>query len=342
MGKKCLVVCGKNSARVSGSLDELDALFREIGIEYEIFDEIIPNPLMQTCVVAGRKAHDMKADFIVGLGGGSVLDSAKVIALVAANPQLEEETIYSKDWNRKPIPLVLIGLTAGTGSEVTDVSVMTNKEGKKKSIHDEVLYADVAMGDARYTTSLGHHTTVSTAIDAFAHAFESYFSNKANEISQVFSVQCITSLWDNLVALKDPDVQLSLKQREELYDASILGGLAICVTGTVFAHNVGYYFTEEHQVPHGFACALFAPDLLEYESQTQPEYTEEFLSRIGKSKEEVSDLLESLVPDFGISLTEQEIDDLMPRWENNGSVNNTRGGISTDRIKKILVHKFVK
>lgn len=341
-GSRCLVVSGKNSARLSGALDDLDAVLKECGISYEVFDDIIPNPLMETCVTAGRRAHEIGADFIIGIGGGSVLDSAKIIALVAGNPTLTEETIYAGKWENAPLPLALIGLTAGTGSEVTKVAVMTNKDGLKKSIHDDVLYAQVAMGDPRYMESLPYEVTVSTAIDAFAHAFESYFSNKANEISQAVSIQCITSLWDHLEALRDPNVSLTLKQRQELYDASILGGLAICVTGTVFAHNVGYYLTEEHHVPHGFACAVFAPDLLKHELKKEPEYTKAFLQRIQKSEEELLDLIEALLPELNISLSEKEIETILPRWENNGSVNNTKGGMDVSEIKEILVQKFVK
>ncbi len=342
MGKKALVVTGKNSAKVSGALDDLDKVFKELEIEYEIFDDIIPNPLMKTCVVAGRQARRIRADFVVGIGGGSILDSTKVIALVGANPELTEETIYKKEWTQHPLPSVLIGLTAGTGSEVTDVSVMTNKEGLKKSIHDPILFATVALGDPKYMESLPYGVTTSTAVDAFAHAFESYFSKKANDLSRAFSIQCIRLLWPKLVALQDKEVSLTLEQRQTLYDASILGGLAIGITGTIFAHNVGYFLTENYDVPHGFACATFAQDVLERQLETDPDYVQTFLDDLHLTKDELVDVISSLVPDYEITLTKQQVKELLPRWDGNGTVNNTRGGMPIDKVEEVLMRKFVK
>ena len=129
LGKRAYVITSRSSGRLSGALDDLLDIFKEYGIGYAVFDQISQNPTVVSCIEAGRNANDFEADFIVGVGGGSVLDASKTAAVVAANPELTEELIYRQAWDSKPIPLVLIGTTAGTGSEVTYVSVMTNKDG---------------------------------------------------------------------------------------------------------------------------------------------------------------------------------------------------------------------
>ena len=173
LGKRCYIITSKSSGRLSGALDDLTAILDEYSIEYDIYDQISQNPTVVSCIEAGRKACEFKADFIVGVGGGSVLDASKTAAVVAANPELTEELIYRQAWDNKPVPLILIGTTAGTGSEVTYVSVMTNKDGIKKSIHNDDLYAKYAFGDPGYTISMPEHVRISTAIDALAHLLES-------------------------------------------------------------------------------------------------------------------------------------------------------------------------
>lgn len=341
LGKKCLIVTGKNSAKVCGALDDFTKILNDLNIEYKIFDGIMQNPLMSTCVEAGRIANEFKAEFIVGIGGGSVLDSSKVIAMVGNNPELDEDTVYAKAWKNKKLPLVLVGLTSGTGSEVTNASVCTTKEGIKKSVSDPLLYGDYAFGDPKYTMSLSHHFTVSTALDALAHSLESYMSKKANDLSRSLSIEAIKMLWPNLEKLKDENVVLSLEERKELYEASIMAGLAINMTATSFGHGVGYYLTENFHLPHGMACAVFMPDIFRHAEGIDKAYVDNFLKRLGKTKDEFLNLVASLLPEFDIKMTEEEIDKVLPRWEENRTVHNTIGDMFTKEIKEILMSKYV-
>ena len=341
LGKKCLIITGKNSAKSSGALDDLVNILNDNNIEYKVFDEIVQNPLMRTCLDAGNLAYKIKADYIVGIGGGSVLDSAKLIAIIATNTFLNEDSIYKKERKNNRLPVILIGLTSGTGSEVTNSSVLTASDGKKKSVSDEQLYADYAFGDPKYTMSLSRHFTISTTLDALAHSYESYFSKKANDISKALSLQAIRLLWENLNYLKNRCALLSLKQRKELYEASILAGLAINMTGCVFPHNVGYYFTEEYGLPHGVACALFADDLFKHERSIDNNNVDKFFLDLAINEKEFLDLIRDLLPEINIRLTLEEIDKVLPRWKGNKTVDNTLGDISIEQIKEILIHKFV-
>lgn len=342
IGSKCLIITGKNSAKKSGALDDVTFVLNENGITYSIYDNVIANPLISTCLEAGVLANKMKADFIIGIGGGSVLDSSKVIAMVATNPDIRKEDVYALKWNNKPLPIILVGTTSGTGSEVTKVAVITDEEtGRKKSGHHDDYYAKVAFGDPRYTESLNRDITISTGIDALSHCVESYFSNKANEISKSYAIHGTKVLLKELNKLIDSSYTLSIKDRENLYNGSILGGLAINITGTTFAHNIGYYLTEEYHKPHGIACAIFMEDLLNYVERTNKEYLDGFFKEISCSINDFVFLVNRLLPSNDIKMDKKEIDTIMPRYENNNSVKNTKGRMNIDDIRSILEKKFI-
>ena len=137
LGKKCLILTGKSGAKKSGALDDAIKALEIENIGYAVFDEIGENPLLSVCHKAGVAAREANADFLLGIGGGSVLDAAKAIAIYASNPVLSPIDIYKREYDNAPLPVALIGTTAGTGSEVTAVAVLTNDEtGIKKSISE--------------------------------------------------------------------------------------------------------------------------------------------------------------------------------------------------------------
>ena len=342
LGKKCLIVTGKSSAKKSGALNDVIDILNEKEISYDIFDEIVANPTMASCLKAGKLAEKEGADFVIGIGGGSALDASKVIAMVARNKDISKQEVYDLKWNNKALPLILIGTTAGTGSEVTKVAVITDEEtNRKKSGHHDDYYAKVSFGDPSYTMSLSKETTLSTGIDALAHLVESYFSNKANEISRAYSIEGVKVLLKPLTFLSNNNEELSYEQREQLYIGSILGGLAINVTGTTFAHTLGYYLTENYNKPHGIACAIFMQDLIDFVSKDNKDYAKEFFKNINISKDEYMDLIKRLLPINDIKMSKEEIDSIMPRYKNNNSVNNTKGHIDIDDIRNILEKKFL-
>lgn len=340
LGSSCLIVTGKSAAKKCGALDDVTGMLDSLGITWSIYDGAEQNPTLVSCMQAGERARAVGAEFILGIGGGSAMDAAKATAVFAANDGMNEEQFYSFDWPEEPLPIALVGTTAGTGSEVTNVAVLTDSKARKHSIHDARMYAAVAFGDAKYTMTLPQSFTLSTGIDVFAHCTESYFSKKSNEISRAFALRGISLLIPALRAAAEGD-KLSYEQREQLYEASILGGLAISVTGTCFPHNVGYYLTETYHVPHGTACAVFLPDMLTHVKACAPDYTQKYYDGIGADENIVRALIAKCLPELAIHMTAQEIDAALPRWENNGSVKNTVGAVTAEDIRKILINKFM-
>ena len=323
-GKRCLIVTGGSAAERSGALQDAEEALRSQGISFTHYAGIEPNPTLASCQEGGRLANSAGAEFVLGIGGGSPLDAAKAVSVFAANPGMTEEVFYSAKWDHAPLPIVLIGTTAGTGSEVTSVSVLTDSAGKKHSIHDRRVYAALAMGDARYTMTLPRAATLSTGIDAICHCIESYFSKKADPFSRLFSVQ---------------GVRLGLPVLRQ-YQASILGGMAINPTGTVFPHNVGYYLTEHYGIPHGFACAAFLPELLKHVREQAPELCKSLYEACGTGEEALTALAMRVVPVRGILLSEDEIRAALPRWERNGTVRNTVGTVTMEEIADMLRKEF--
>ena len=338
LGKSCLIACSPRAAKSCGALDDSLAALAAMGVKRTLFDSVSPNPRIETCMDAGRIAFDAGADFILGIGGGSAMDAAKAIAVFAANPKLDEDSFYKRQWTNEPKPIALIGTTAGTGSEVTMVSVLTDSIGRKHSIHDERLYARVALSDTRYLSAMPKALAISTGIDALSHCLESFFSKKADALSRAQAMQGAALL---LKPLKSALAgTLTPEEIKTLYAGSILGGLAINSTGTCFPHNLGYFLTERFALAHGTASAAFLEGLLEFEAEVNPDLSLELYKRIGTEKEQLIHLIRSALDLNGIRLDMQELERILPRWENNSSVKNTLGDIGQDRIRQCFM-KFV-
>lgn len=315
-GSRCLVVTGGSSAEKSGALaDCLQALEKE-NITYSVFSCVEPNPSTKTCYNAGVCAREINADFIIGIGGGSPLDAAKAVAIFAVNPEFQHDSVYVRAVPSAHLPLVLIGTTAGTGSEVTGVSVLTNSDtGLKKSISGADCYAEVAFCDYRYTCSVPKAVTVSTALDAFAHAVEAYLASSANEFTFVYSEKAIEMLKDFILNVNTFDGTLNGKERKQLYIASLFAGLAINISGTDFPHTLGYYLTENHNIPHGIACAAFMPLLLERAKKYCPERLGAIENILDCNSGKLAEIIKQAA-NINIKLSEEEAHQISLRWKN--------------------------
>lgn len=342
LGKCCLIVTGKKSAKVSGALQDVTDTLEGNGQRWVLFDEIGQNPRLTDCMAAADKAIAAGAEFVLGIGGGSPLDAAKCIAVLAANPGMTQAQLYAFDWAKAPLKIVAVGTTAGTGSEVTKVSVITTPDGRKKSFHNEAIFPALALGDPTYTMSLPPMVTRATAVDVLAHCAESFFSRSANHISRCYAVEGIRLLLSVFPVMAETGCEnLDYATREKLYCASIYGGLAINVTGTCFPHTMGYLLTETFGVPHGTACAVFQKEFYEYNKAVVPELAAEYLERIGCSEEDYFSLLEKLTPPCEISMEEELIAASHGRWIGNGSIAKCQGVFSADMADEILRRKFL-
>ena len=305
--KKALIVTGRSGAKKSGALDDMTGVLCEIGTDYAVFDKIEENPPLTVCYDGGQTAIAEKADVIIGIGGGSALDAAKSISTFAANPDIKPMDIYSAEkCAHKALPIIAVPTTAGTGSEANCASVMTLPGGdRKKSTAHRFAFPTLSFVDPRYTYSLPYDYTVSTALDAFAHAIESYLSPKSTVFSEQMALFAAGTI--HSVLRKEQNL-FSEEDRERLAYASSAAGAAISVTGTGFPHPLGYSLTLFHGVPHGKACAVFDPDYLHLNGTTEAGQARlsVLYERLSTTEESLSALLLRLA-NVNIALTDTEI-----------------------------------
>ncbi|MBQ6265715.1 MAG: iron-containing alcohol dehydrogenase [Clostridia bacterium] len=337
-GKNCLIVTGGSGAKKSGALSDAQAALESVGVGYSVFDRISANPLLSVCYEAGKIARKVNADFILGIGGGSALDSAKAIAIFAANPDLAPADIYKRVYNNAPLKVALIGTTAGTGSEVTGVSVLTNDEtGRKKSISGPDCYPAVSLCDYTYTCSMPYEITVSTALDAFAHAVEGYFTPKATGIIDLWAEKCIPEIYNALCVMYETKTVPDEKLRDCLYKGSLYAGLVINTCGTAFPHPLGYVLTENYGVPHGKACAAFFPAFFERAQKFSPVKAEKLCSLCCAESDEIIEVVSNLAG-IDIKITDAQAEEYSQRWAESVPKNfvSSPGSLTREEAKEIL------
>lgn len=343
LGSRCLIVTGRTSAKKCGALDDVAAALEKHGIPWQVFDGIGQNPLISACHAAGAAARGFDADFLIGIGGGSPLDAAKAAAVYAANPELAPPDIYG-GWEKPALPFALVGTTAGTGSEVTSVSVLTNDDtGRKKGISGPDLYAKLSFGDPKkYTVTLSRRYTVSTALDAVAHGVEGYFSANANAVSRACAVEALLLLLPALRAIaQQPDALPDSDGREKLYLGSIYAGLGFNGIGLCFPHAMGYLLSEEYGIPHGEACAVFLPPFIEHAVREKAQLSSRLLARLGLRKQELCSFIAGFTAGLELPrFTDEQLTALLPRWENSPNIARTPGDFGPEKQLAVLKKLF--
>jgi|WetSurMetagenome_2_1015567.scaffolds.fasta_scaffold00031_2 alcohol dehydrogenase class IV len=295
LGSKALIVTGRHSAKLNGSEQDVRAALHKEGIPYALFDKVENNPPVQNARDAAEIARKEKVDFVIGIGGGSPLDAAKVVAILATN-RLGDEDLFSGVFPCKPLPVAAVPTTAGTGSEVTQYAIMTWHAIKnKKSVASNEIIPQLAFLDAGYTETLPLNVTVNTALDALSHALEGYMSVRSTELSDLFAAESMKIIGRALHELVDA-ANVSRAVREKLLYASMLGGIVITHTGTTAVHALGYPLTYFLNIDHGRANGLLLHGYLEFLAADFRERVGKALNYMGcRNLNEFRDLVNALV-----------------------------------------------
>lgn len=294
LGKKALIVTGARSAKVNGSEKDVTEALKLAEIEYIIFDKVMSNPTIACVYEGAAAAREAGADFVIAIGGGSPMDAGKAIALLAAQ-DISEDDLFKGQYENKVLPMAFVPTTAGTGSEVTPYSILTNDKAQTKtSIATPLLFPALAFLDGRYTKDLGITTTINTAIDALSHGIEGMISVKANPISDVLAKESIRQIGECFGALKEGT--LTAAHREQLLYASMLAGVVIAHTGTTAVHSMGYSLTYFKDIDHGRANGLLLAEFMKLTAAGKPEVIDSILTAMGyKEIEELAKDLEELL-----------------------------------------------
>ena len=276
-GKKALLITGRHSAKACGALDDVLAALRENGREACCFSETEENPSVETVIRAAAFGLEEKADFVIGIGGGSPMDAAKAVAFMMAQEDLSPARLYDAALPPIALDVIAVPTTCGTGSEVTGVSVLTVHEKQTKISIPHRIWPKLALIDGKYLKAASASLILSTAIDALAHMLESHESVKADESSRAAVLAGLT-LWKDCLPVLKGEKEADAQDLARLMRASTFAGMAIAQTGTTIPHALSYILTYDLGIPHGLAAGYFLPGFLNEAPLDRREY---LLSRMG-------------------------------------------------------------
>ena len=285
LGKITRPICGDRVLLVTdpgmmatGLVQQATDGLRAAGVAVTLFDQVQADPPESIVLHAAQQARG--ATGVIGFGGGSSLDVAKLAALLAASGQPLAEAYGIGNAQGPRLPLVLVPTTAGTGSEVTPISIVTTGASEKMGVVSPLLLPDLALLDPELTLGLPAHVTAATGIDAMVHAIEAYASVNANNnpISRALAVEALGLMGRMLLrAVQKPD---DLEARKGMLLGSMLAGQAFANSPVAAVHALAYPIGGHYKVPHGLSNALVLPHVLRFNAQVAPKAYAELLPHV--------------------------------------------------------------
>jgi alcohol dehydrogenase len=311
-----------------------------------VFDEVEPNPRHTTVDRGGELARKIKPDLVIGLGGGSVLDAAKAVALLAANPGRIAEYEGRERYKNPPLPVLAIPTTCGTGSEVTWVSVITHTERRfKMSVKGTRMYPEVAVVDPDLLMTLPSHLVASTGLDALTHAVEAFTVKAANFISDTLALEAIRLIFRFLPRAYQ-DIKDDSEAREGQMGGSLLAGMAFGNSDVGAVHCLAESIGSLYDTPHGVANTIFLPFVMEFNLPAAREKYAVVAAAVGLEAassddaaraliQKIKDLSRTLsIPSFqDLGIPEGDFDIIARKsFENNSNPSNAREATAEDYL----------
>lgn len=269
-GSRVLLVTDPGMIEV-GIVQRATKALEASGIVAELFSDVQADPPEEVVLSAVSAAQAMDATGIIGLGGGSSLDVAKLVALLAPGHQKLADVYGVGNAIGPRLPLVLIPTTAGTGSEVTPISIITTGANEKMGVVSPVILPDLAVLDPELTLGLPAHATASTGIDAMVHAIEAYASVSPNNnpVSRTLATTALTLMGAALeIAVHDGD---NIAARSDMLLGSMLAGQAFANSPVAAVHALAYPIGAHFHVPHGLSNALILTEVLRFNAKVAPQ-----------------------------------------------------------------------
>ena len=263
LGAERVLLVSDPGLQKAGLLEAPMQALREAGVEVSLYSDVQADPPEASVLDAVKAGRDCGAQAVIGLGGGSSLDTAKLVALLCGREQKLED-IYGINLAQGPrLPLIQVPTTAGTGSEVTAVAIVTTPSHEKKGVVSPLLYPDIALLDARLTVGLPAAVSAMTGVDAMVHAIEAYTSlPKKTVLSDGRAQQALRLRAGNLDrVLAEPG---DLKARSDMLLGSMLAGMAFANAPVAAVHALAYPLGGHFHVPHGLSNALVLVPVLNF------------------------------------------------------------------------------
>ncbi len=265
---RCMLVTGRRFAKSSGYLDRIKGLLESAGFEVYVFDRVQPNPTIRDVEDGVSQARIAGVDFFVAFGGGSAIDTAKMVSVAYSLGGSITDYLYPKIIDDPIKPIVAIPTTCGTGSEVTRYAIVTVGT-RKLIVSGWSLVPRIAILDPEPLRFLPKDQVAYTGLDALTHGLEAYFNRNSSIMSDIYAIEAIRVILSNLKDAYDG----CMDARSMLLYGSMSGGFAINMTGTTMIHGGGYYLTARYGLPHGLANALIMLPILKLNMESQPDRT---------------------------------------------------------------------
>ena len=262
-GGKSVLIVTDPGVLSAGLLSQSQQCFKDLGIALDVFSQVQADPPISVIENAVNAAQQCRADYIVGFGGGSSMDVAKLVALLATGKEKLSE-VYGVGVAKGPrLPLILVPTTAGTGSEVTTISIVTVSDSEKKGVVSPQLLPDLALLDAQLTLGLPSHVTAATGIDAMVHAIEAFTTKRLkNPISDCLAKEALRLLASNLHrAVRSGN---DIEARENMLLGACLAGMAFTNAPVAGVHALAYPIGARFHVPHGLSNALMLGPVMRF------------------------------------------------------------------------------
>lgn len=269
-GNKVLIVCDEG-VKKAGIVDKVTDSLNRSGIGYVIYDNVMANPRDTGCIEAAELGESFGANVLIGIGGGSAMDTAKAANVLITNGGDLQKWSEIRKLDNDVLPLVCIPTTSGTGSEVTFEAVITNtKTHSKISISDGSKMAPkVAIMDPELTLTVPPIITASTGMDALTHALESYTCKYSHPLSDGLAIYAIEKISKSIeIAVKDGS---NLKARLDMMVGSLMAGIAFTNSYVASVHSIAEIIGGYYDTPHGIANSIFLPIVTEYNMTADPE-----------------------------------------------------------------------
>jgi alcohol dehydrogenase class IV len=260
--RKPFIAMDGNLAKL-GMRDKIMEMFDREGMKAVLYDRVLPEPPLEQVDEGAKMALKGKCDIVIGIGGGSAMDVAKAIAVVAAHNAEAKDFLGLNKVPAPGLPTIMVPTTAGTGSEVTFTAVFVRHDlRKKEGMNSLYMYPDLALLDPELTLSLPPQPTAASGMDALCHAIESYTSVIASPASEMFSLEAIRLISENLRTCVHNGKDLEAREAQML--GSLYAGIGLANAGVGAAHSLSYPLGGKYGISHGVANTLMLPRIMEF------------------------------------------------------------------------------
>jgi len=284
--EKVVVVTGKSSARISGALSDAEKILREFGVSYTVYDNISPNPWASQVEDLARVIWSEGSDAVIAIGGGSIIDAAKVASVIALSGGSVKDYVRGRR-PKRGLPLLAVNLTHGTGTEVDRYAVIT-LDGEKEKHGLSPKYPEVSVDDPKYTLTLDKRQTIYTSLDAFYHSYEAATSKVRTLFVESMAREAVSFIARYLPELVSN--LRSLELREKLLYASMLAGIAIDSGSTHIIHAIEHALSGlQPKLAHACGLALLGPRATYYTHKAVPESSASILRLLDQSIKPIPD-----------------------------------------------------